>query len=93
MHAPPGPAVASLNLSEISREVGAAVQRVVAEQSAGLRSSLAPPSAARGEGGGAATPVADPPTEAAALARRLVPAITSEPEQASLRPCLFANRV
>lgn len=64
------------------------MQRVVSEQSAGLRSSLAAPGAARGEGG-AAPPPADPAAEAATLARRLVPAITSELPGALVHPgCL-----
>ncbi len=77
LHPFPALAVAALNLPEISREVGAAVQRVVSEQSAGLRSSLAAPSAAAGDGR-AAAPAADPAAEAATLARQLAPAITSE---------------
>jgi hypothetical protein len=74
------PAVGSLDVPGISAEVAAAVRRVVAEQSAGLRSTLT--AAAATPAGADAAPAAQQQQrlagEASALASRLVPALTSE---------------
>lgn len=79
-HPTPCFAVGALNIPQIAREVGSAVQQVVAQESASLRSSLAAGQQQPAAGQAAAAPAAgsDAADEAAALARRLAPAVTSE---------------
>lgn len=85
MPCPALPAVTSLNVPQIAREVGTAVQRVVQEQSSGLRGALSARSsrALAQPGGeqpaeGAAPANQELAAEATALAARLGPAITGK---------------
>jgi hypothetical protein len=89
-------AVGSLDVPGISAEVASAVRRVVAEQSAGLHSTLT--AAAATPAGAEAAPAAQQQQrlagEASALASRLVPALTSEqalPNMLSFRCCSCAR--